>query len=88
MKIELTGKIKRMARNELNLNLINSSDMVDVELEFKGNVVDTLVTAKEATMKATLKVKPYVAEKLLFGSKINITITEENLEKDEKINHE
>lgn len=76
MKAKLTGKINRIVRNNDKI-IIKDSDMVEIDIDFTGQIEDVILTAKQISMKATLKLKPIIADKLLFGSNITINLSDE-----------
>jgi len=85
VKATLQGKIKRILRHDDPLNLAQAMShtdlgMAEIELTLKGDVdiaSSAIVSPKKATMMATLKLHPSVADTLKFGSTITVTVTDE-----------
>ena len=78
MKAQLTGRINRIVRHDDHFdNITKNNDMTEIEVEFRGNVDGAVPTAKPALMRAFLKLKPLIADKLQFGSTIYLTISDE-----------
>lgn len=79
MKAMFTGKISTIQRPATIHEGFLTEDMVSLMLDMSGSVSDTINTAKSARLTGTLKVKQLVADELLFGSKLTITVDDEEV---------
>jgi hypothetical protein len=70
MKTVLDGQIEEMRRER---------DVVEITLRLKGNVKDAQggPESKTASAEVKLRVKPLVADRLRFGQKLFVVITDE-----------
>ena len=69
MKVVLKGKLGNISRW--------SSGETAIELQLEGKAEGVPLTAKTASMRATLNIKNLVAEQLSLGSRLIVTICEE-----------
>jgi hypothetical protein len=74
VKIKMEGDISSLIREED----IGGEKIVKAEIIIKGQVEGEVLAARRALLTGTLTLKPIVAEKLKLGSKLYITITDEN----------
>lgn len=74
MKAKLTGKISSIFES------IDDDGSVDVEFLADGNVNDVVLTAKSTKMHGTFTIKKLVGKDIKFGSKLTITISDEESE--------
>lgn len=74
MKATFTGTIKTIQRPDMMEGFAATNDMVSVMLDLSGNIEDVVLTAKPARFTGTLRLKPIVADKLRFGTKITIIV--------------